>query len=117
MKHLAAVIVALALYGCGERWTTQANTPDGFLIPSLAAARFGGASKITHVVIIVQENRTPDDLFNGLRGADTVRSGKNSQGKSVTLRRVLLTAPTISATRTARISPNAPTASSTASTR
>jgi phospholipase C len=93
MKLLAAVTAALALCGCGDRWTTQTNVPGGSLIPSLAAARFGGASKITHVVIIVQENRTPDDLFNGLRGADTVRSGKNSQGESVTLRRVALTAP------------------------
>jgi uncharacterized repeat protein (TIGR03803 family) len=38
------------------------------------------------VVIVVQENRTVDDLFNGLPGADTVRYGLNSQGKRVPLR-------------------------------
>jgi phospholipase C len=51
------------------------------------------ASKIHHVVIIFQENRTPDDLFNGLPGADTVRSGLNSQGKKVQLQPIPLTAP------------------------
>ena len=35
---------------------------------------------IKHIVIIVQENRTPDNLFHGLRGADIANSGKDSQG-------------------------------------
>ncbi len=51
------------------------------------------SSKIHHVVIIVQENRTTNNLFNGLPGADTVRTGKNSEGNQVTLRPELLTAP------------------------
>jgi phospholipase C len=29
----------------------------------------------THVVVVIQENRTLDNLFNGFKGADTVRSG------------------------------------------
>ena len=49
--------------------------------------------KIHHVVIIYQENRTVDDLFNGLPGADTVRSGFNSSGHRVALRPIDLTAP------------------------
>jgi phospholipase C len=53
----------------------------------------GARSKIEHVVIIVQENRTPDDLFNGLPGADTVRSGRNSYGQVVELHRVPLATP------------------------
>jgi phospholipase C len=93
MKHLAAVSVALVLCGCGEHWPTQAGVPGGSLNPSLAATRFGAASKIAHVIIIFQENRTPDDLFNGLRGADTVRSGKNARGESVALQPIPLTAP------------------------
>jgi len=93
MKHLAAVTVALALCGCGEHSPPQANVPGGSLIPSLSATRLGESSKITHVVIIVQENRTPDNLFNGLPGADTVRSGRNSRGERVALRPIPLTAP------------------------
>ena len=41
--------------------------------------------KISHVVIVVQENRTTDNLFNGLAGADTVRAGRNSHGRMVPL--------------------------------
>ncbi|MBV8344761.1 MAG: hypothetical protein JO190_07180 [Candidatus Eremiobacteraeota bacterium] len=63
------------------------------------AASFGSANplllgkgKIKHVVIIFQENRTPDDLFNGLPGADTKRFGLNSAGQHVKLQPVSLTA-------------------------
>jgi phospholipase C len=40
---------------------------------------------IKHVVIIVQENRTPDNLFNGLPGADTMRTAKTHNGKTMQL--------------------------------
>ena len=41
---------------------------------------------IKHIVIIVQENRTVDDLFNGFPGIDTVRSGLDSHGDVVPLK-------------------------------
>ncbi len=44
-----------------------------------------GAGKIKHVVFIVQENRSFDDLFQGYPGADTVSSGKNSKGETIEL--------------------------------
>jgi phospholipase C len=44
---------------------------------------------IQHVVVIFQENRTPDNLFQDpvliSRGADIVQQGKNSSGQTVTL--------------------------------
>jgi len=39
----------------------------------------------SHVIIIVQENRTFDDLFNGYPGANTRRYGYDSTGKIVPL--------------------------------
>jgi phospholipase C len=51
------------------------------------------AGTIQHVVIIIQENRTPDNLFHGLPGADTVQSGQNSRGETVALHPVDMTAP------------------------
>jgi phospholipase C len=64
-----------------------------------AAAVLGTASPslaqqtpIKHVVIVVQENRSVDNLFNGFPGADTVRSGKNRTGE-VALRPVPLDYP------------------------
>jgi phospholipase C len=93
MKHLAIIAIALALSGCAERGLTQADAPGNSVIPNSMVPELGESSKVAHVVIIFQENRTPDNLFNGLPGADTVRSGKNSRGESVPLRPVPLTAP------------------------
>jgi len=52
---------------------------------ALQALSTTGAGKIEHVVYIVQENRSFDNLFQGYPGADTVSSGKISTGKSVKL--------------------------------
>ena len=52
---------------------------------ALASERRAPAHAIKHIVIIVQENRTVDNLFNGLPGADTVPYGKNTDGHDVEL--------------------------------
>ena len=49
--------------------------------------------KIRHVVIIFQENRSTDNLFNGLPGADTVRVGLTTGGGHVRLKPVGLAEP------------------------
>jgi phospholipase C len=49
-----------------------------------------GAGKIEHVIYIIQENRSFDNLFQGYPGADTVSSGKNSKGKTIKLQPVSL---------------------------
>jgi phospholipase C len=48
-----------------------------------------GPLPIQHVVVIMQENRSFDNLFNGFPGADTVQSGP-SYGEAVTLQAVPL---------------------------
>jgi phospholipase C len=50
-------------------------------------------SPIKHVVIIVQENRTVDNLFQFLPGANTQSYGLNSSGQTVTLQPQHLAAP------------------------
>lgn len=47
-------------------------------------------SKIKHVIIIFQENRTVDNLFQGFPGADTASAGLNSGGQMVPLQPVNL---------------------------
>ncbi len=44
-----------------------------------------GAGVIQHVVIIMQENRTPDNLFHGLPNADIANSGLDHNGNRITL--------------------------------
>ncbi len=50
------------------------------------------SSKIQHVVVVIQENRSFDNLFNGFPGADTAQSGINSKGEIVPLAAVPLEA-------------------------
>jgi phospholipase C len=57
---------------------------------SFADGAARGSSPITHVVIIFQENRTVDNLFQGLAGADTQPYGFDSHGNRVSLHRTSL---------------------------
>jgi phospholipase C len=54
---------------------------------------FASSGKIQHVVIIIQENRSVDNLFQGLPGANTQPYGFNSKGQQITLQPVPLEAP------------------------
>ena len=45
-----------------------------------------GAGKITHIVYIVQENRSFNNMFYGYPGAYTVTEGKNSKGQTIKLK-------------------------------
>lgn len=52
---------------------------------------------VQHIVVIVQENRTPDNLFQGLNSvlptADIASSGQNSLGQTIPLATVPLSVP------------------------
>ncbi|MBV8245086.1 MAG: hypothetical protein JOZ38_04110 [Candidatus Eremiobacteraeota bacterium] len=72
--------------GCGGGGGSAGGAPPPGPTPA-------PAGKITHVVIVFQENRTPDNLFHGLPNADIANSGLNSHNQSVTLQPVDLTAP------------------------
>jgi phospholipase C len=106
MKRVGLLLLGLLMVvpaGCAQEMGAR-NSPGGVapaLAPGFRSSRFAppaggtllGNGKIKHVVIIVQENRTPDDLFNGLPGADTVKYGIDSKGDRVNLQPILLTAP------------------------
>ena len=49
-----------------------------------------GSGKISHVVVIVQENRSLDNLFQGFPGADTQSYGYTSSGQKITLQPISL---------------------------
>jgi phospholipase C len=87
-KHLACATLAVALAGCSLG--TSSSLPYMQGDTALRALNSTGAGKIEHVVYIVQENRSLDNLFQGYPGADTVSSGKNSTGAIVPLRPISL---------------------------
>ncbi len=78
-----ALLVLLASAGCASG--SQPSLPymrGDDVVRALAGT---GAGKITHIVYVVQENRSFDNLFQGYPGADTVSKGRNSYGQSITL--------------------------------
>ena len=78
LSALALLIAAalLTLGSCGGGSNSSSTPPPN-------------SSKIQHVVIIFQENRTPDNLFQDpvliKRGADIVNKGVNSLGQTIPL--------------------------------
>jgi phospholipase C len=87
--RIAGSLLALGLLAACSTGST-ANVPpvrEGEMLRALSGS---GAGKITHVIFIVQENRSFDDLFQGYPGADTVPSGKNSKGQTIALQPISL---------------------------
>jgi phospholipase C len=81
MLLLLSVVVGIAAFlismnGCGGVASNGNHQPPP-------------PGKINHIVIIFQENRTPDNLFHDpvlmSRGADIASSGKNSLGQTIQL--------------------------------
>jgi len=67
----AACIVA-GIAGCAESLLLDVSPP----VPASPVSPIAG-SPIDHIVVVMQENRSFDNLFNGFPGADTVQSGMN----------------------------------------
>lgn len=86
MTHriLARVACAALLGGCAGGQTATPQAPGmPVVVPSLTAPIKG--SPIQHVIVVIQENRTVDNMFNGFPTIDTVSSGLNSHNKKVAL--------------------------------
>ena len=82
---LCAGFAVLSLQGCGGSSSSSSPPP-----PAPPVTVTGPASgKFQHVVIIVQENRSTDNLFHDQvlinHGADIASSGLNSQGQTIPL--------------------------------
>jgi phospholipase C len=68
----ASLCIAVSLTGCGQSGVAG---PPNQLPPGV---------KIKHIVVIMQENRSMDNMFNGYPGADTAQTG-SSYGQTLTL--------------------------------
>jgi phospholipase C len=73
---LSAGLIEFGLAGCGGGSSSTSSPPPSG--PTFA-------TRFQHVVVIVQENRTPDNLFHGLPNADIANSGTNSKGETIEL--------------------------------
>ena len=86
-RFVAPAVLALALSACagGQQDTVPVYSSHVPFVTPAAFTLSKPAGKIQHVVIIVQENRSFDDLFQGYPNADTVSSGQNSKGQTIKL--------------------------------
>ena len=92
LRSIFGLAIGAILVGCGGQSRLVAPLPpSGFPLQSQLQMDALPA-RIKHVVIIVQENRTPDYLFHGLRGADIAKTGVDSRGQTVPLQPVSLAA-------------------------
>jgi phospholipase C len=89
LPAVSAIALLAIVPGCTGLSQTATVLPAKSFALSPATSLRG---HFRHVVIVVQENRTPDNLFNGLPGADTVPSGFDSKGDRIVLRPVRVNA-------------------------
>lgn len=85
----ALLSLAMVAPGCGMQSPSIPSIQQSSVLHALNQT---GAGKITHIVYIVQENRSFNNMFMGYPGAYTVTKGKTSTGKMLTLKPVSLTA-------------------------
>ena len=97
MSRLLLAAFALSLAACNGNASLSGAAPIGPLVPDLKPLapsnapimslrrRSGASGKIKHVVIIVQENRSLNNLFNGFPGAKTVKYGYDTSNNKIAL--------------------------------
>jgi len=77
---LFGLVPLIVIAGCSGQGTSSS------LLPAPPAPK----SPIDHIVVIIQENRSFDNVFSGFPGANTATSGKTHDGGVVPLRQVNL---------------------------
>jgi phospholipase C len=93
VRAAAALIAGSLLAGCAARAPFAAGVLPEEANRRPNPQRHKTSSPIQHVVIIIQENRSLDNLFHAYPGAATATSGLKSDGESVTLTSISLAAP------------------------
>ena len=83
---LVSASLALIWCGCSQLAGLTGVTPTA----AQATGATRPAGKIQHVVIIIQENRSFDNLFAGFPGADAPLTGLRHNGKRVSLHEATL---------------------------
>jgi phospholipase C len=84
-----ALIVSVSLVACTREPSPTPMLPTG-AAPQIERPAVP-AGKIKHIVFVIQENRTLDNIFGGpnaFPGADAAKSGKTSDGTTIALHKI-----------------------------
>jgi phospholipase C len=84
LRPLAAALLAVVISACNAGGSAIAPAPSNGL-PVQPSSKHASGGKIKHVVIIIQENRSFNDLFYGFKGATTASYGYDSYGDKISL--------------------------------
>lgn len=89
---ILVALCVLATGGCkaGGAVTSSSFVPADLRVKQTAREPVKGIDKIQHIVIIIQENRSLNNLFYGFPGARTAKEGQISTGKKVAIQPVSL---------------------------
>jgi phospholipase C len=87
IRGFAVATALLMIAGCGGTSSGLPTATSGGN-PAPAVMRAAAAGPIRHVILIVQEHRSFDNLFAGYPGADSALFGLDSKGRKVQLKRV-----------------------------
>ena len=90
MRLPYALTLLFVLAGCASRAPSTALVPQAQEASALRGTPRTGSGKITHIIYVIQENRSFDNLFQGYPNADTVSQGMNSKGQTIQLQPVSL---------------------------
>jgi phospholipase C len=97
LRRLAAGALTLSVCASGCAQSRLAPPLPSSLAPPSQSLRYRAgphvSSPIQHVVIIMQENRSFDDLWQGFPGADTLPYGYDHKGHKIALKPIPLEAP------------------------
>jgi phospholipase C len=85
VRSVVLIVFAGLLSACsaGSSLPTTANGAGG---TAPGGPKASSGSKIQHVIILIQENRTFDNLFHGFPGSDYAKTGLTHDGKVVRLK-------------------------------
>ncbi len=90
------LLAALVIAGCSSGGSGAGNSLGSVAPPAPGPPQSGGEGKyIKHIVVIVQENRTFNDIFAGFNGADSSMYGYTHTGTKVRLRAITFKGPDI----------------------
>ncbi|MBV8530671.1 MAG: hypothetical protein JO104_05085 [Candidatus Eremiobacteraeota bacterium] len=93
LRPLVALGALALIAGCGGGGANPSRSMPGTTTTKFAHRAQPLQSPIQHVVIIVQENRSVDNLFQFLPGANTQSWGPSSSGGEIALQSESLAAP------------------------
>jgi phospholipase C len=84
----ASLLALASILGACSAGSFSQGAPSQIPAARMHSAAVAGLDKVKHVVIIIQENRSFDNLFYGFPGADTQSYGYNEQGDKIALQPV-----------------------------